>query len=306
MLDIKGLHIRAALFSAIRMFFTERDFLEVDTPLRQPVIIPENNIIPLTSEGQYLQTSPELCMKRLLANGCEKIFQICPCFRKDERGRLHLEEFTMLEWYRAGADYSQLMDDCEQLFRHVARQLAGLLYEASGPKGSTSVACDLEESWLRLTVEEAFCRFCPISLDQALAGNRFEEMLVEFVEPHLGSQSPLFLYDYPVELASLARVKTDDPARVERFELYWRSIELANGFSELADANEQRARFLQEFHHIEQAGRQPAGMPERFLYDLGRFPSAAGIALGVDRLLMLLMGRQQIHEVVSFSPQDFL
>ena len=121
MLDIEGLHFRAALLAAIRHFFTGLGFLEVDTPLRQPVLIPESNIVPLTSEGQYLQTSPELCMKRLLAAGCTEIFQICPCFRKGERGRLHLEEFTMLEWYRVGADYRRLMADCEMLLRHIAR-----------------------------------------------------------------------------------------------------------------------------------------------------------------------------------------
>ena len=125
MLDPQGLRIRAALFSAVRLFFTAQGFLEVDTPLRQPVIIPESNIVPLTADGQYLQTSPELCMKRLLAAGCPRIFQICPCFRKDERGRRHLEEFTMLEWYRRDADYHALMTDCEDLLRSVARQIGG-------------------------------------------------------------------------------------------------------------------------------------------------------------------------------------
>lgn len=305
MLDIQGLRIRAALFSAIRLFFAERGFLEVDTPLRQPVIIPESNIIPLASEGQFLQTSPELCMKRLLAAGCEKIFQICPCFRKDERGRHHLEEFTMLEWYRTGTDYNQLMVDCESLLRHVAVRLTALVGEGIVARHPTPTGGDLAGPWPRLTVDEAFRRFSPVTLDQAMAERRFEEVLVEFVEPCLGMDSPVFLCDYPVEMASLARAKNDNPQRAERFELYWQGVELANGFSELTDAEEQRARFVHELRLIEQATGRPAGMPERFLSDLERLSSAAGIALGVDRLLMLFLARQQVDEVVSFSPRDF-
>ncbi len=305
MLDPQGLRIRAALFSAVRLFFTANGFLEVDTPIRQPVIIPESNIIPLAADGQYLQTSPELCMKRILAAGCSRIFQICPCFRKDERGRRHLEEFTMLEWYRRDADYHALMTDCEDLLQSVVGRLAEILPDLSVPEMSESGGLDLAAPWPRLTVEEAFRRYSPLSLDQAMAGDCFEEVLVEFVEPHLGVRSPVFLLDYPAELASLARKKAEEPARAERFELYLNGIELANGFSELTDADEQRQRFRHELDLIERSGRRPAGMPERFLDDLDRLPSAAGIALGLDRLLMLLMGQHEISEVVSFAPEDF-
>lgn len=305
MLDIEGLRFRAALFSAIRHFFTGQHFLEVDTPLRLPVIIPESNIIPLCSEGQYLQTSPELCMKRLLAAGCSEIFQICHCFRKDEKGRLHLEEFTMLEWYRLGADYHYLMTDCEMLFRTISRELATLPSDTAYARNCKGLAAVLDEPWQYLTLMEAFERFSPLSLDQAIRENCYEEILVEFVEPELGRQVPVFLYDYPREMASLAKARGDDPETAERFELYWRGIELANGFSELTDTNEQRARFLQEISVIEQRSGQHAGLPEKFLQDLPKIPSAAGIALGIDRLIMLLTGRQHIDDVVSFSPQDF-
>jgi lysyl-tRNA synthetase class 2 len=305
MLDPQGLRIRAALFAAVRLFFTTNDFLEVDTPLRQPIIIPESNIIPLIADGQYLQTSPELCMKRLLAAGSPRIFQICQCFRKDERGRRHLEEFTMLEWYRRDADYHALMTDCEDLLRSVAGRLAGMLPDTAGRERPAPVDLGLAAPWPRLTVEEAFRRYSPISLDQAMAGDCFEEILVEFVEPHLGMRSPVFLLDYPADMASLARRKADEPARAERFELYLNGIELANGFSELTDAGEQRQRFRHELDLIERSGRRSAGMPERFLDDLDRLSSAAGIALGLDRLLMLLMGRHEIGEVVSFAPEDF-
>ena len=305
MLDIEGLRFRAALFAAIRHFFTGQGFLEVDTPLRQPVIIPESNIVPLCSEGQYLQTSPELCMKRLLAVGCSEIFQICHCFRKDEKGRLHLEEFTMLEWYRLGADYHHLMTDCEMLFRAISRELATLRSATADAQHCKGLSAVLEEPWQYVTVAEAFNRFSPLSLVQAIRDNCYEEILVEFVEPELGRQVPVFLYDYPRPMASLAKTRADNPETAERFELYWRGIELANGFSELTDTNEQRARFLQELNAIEQRGGQHAGLPERFLQDLEKIPSAAGIALGVDRLIMLLAGRQHIDDVVSFSPKDF-
>ena len=305
MLDITGLHIRATLLAAIRSFFRERGFLEVDTPLRQPVILPESTIVPLAAEGQYLQTSPELCMKRLLAAGCTRIFQICPCFRKNEKGRYHLEEFTMLEWYRTGADYRQLMEDCEDLFRHVVE----VLIESSGmgivlPEHA-KITRNIQRDWPRLTVAEAFARFSPVALDRALTDDRFDEILVEHIEPHLGQQSPEFLCDYPRPLASLARVKSDDPETAERFELYWQGIELANGFSELTDVHEQRSRFLHELSLIERQGRQHAGLPEVFLNNLAGIASAAGIALGVDRLLMLLTGKSRIADVVTFSSEDF-
>lgn len=305
MLDIKGLRFRAALLSAIRRFFTGQGFLEVDTPLRLPVIIPESNIVPLTSDGQYLQTSPELCMKRLLAAGCTEIFQICPCFRKDEKGRHHLEEFTMLEWYRTGTDYRQLMADCEELFRYIVQDLIRNSSVAAEGALFSRIAADIEKPWQRMTVAEAFDRFSPMPLSGILQEDRFEEILVEFVEPELGRQSPVFLCDYPHAMASLARVKVDDPGTAERFELYWQGIELANGFSELTEPDEQRSRFLHEISLIEQRGGVHAGLPEAFLGDLARMPVSAGIALGVDRLLMLLMGRERIADAVSFSQQDF-
>ncbi len=306
MLDRQGLHLRAALFASIRDFFTSRGFLEVDTPLRQPVIIPESNIVPLIAEGQYLQTSPELCMKRILAAGCDKIFQLCPCFRKGERGRLHLEEFTMLEWYRRDADYRQLMDDCECLLNEV---VDGMVGESTGtaPGGEDGALgrFELARPWPRLSVDEAFRRYSPLSLERSMADDCFEEMLVEHVEPKLGCAKPLFLYDYPVEMAALARKKPGDPNRAERFELYLHGVELANGYSELTDAGEQRQRFAAELGRMEKMGLVHGGMPERFLADLERLPAAAGIALGVDRLFMLLAGYGEIGRAVPFGPEDF-
>jgi len=306
MLDFQGLQMRAALFSLIRSFFDGRGFLEVDTPLRQPVIIPESTILPFSVDGQYLQSSPELCMKRLLAAGCSRIFQICSCFRKGEAGRLHQEEFTMLEWYRAGRDYSSLMTDCEDLLRFILQNLESCKKDRSAgclQKGFSETV--LVSPWVRVSVVEAFDSFSPVSLTAALEKGRFDEMLVEHIEPNLGFGSPAFLYDYPAELASLARCRSDNPRVAERFELYIDGVELANGFSELTDSLEQRARFLEEICVMEKDGRSGVGMPERFLDDLQKLDSAAGIAMGVDRLFMLLMGYDSLAESVSFHPGDF-
>lgn len=306
MLDTEGLQIRAAFFRLIRSFFYHHGFLEVDTPLRQPVYIPESNITPVTSEKEFLQTSPELCMKRLLAAGNSKIFQLCHCFRKEEKGRLHLEEFQMLEWYRTGADYHQLMFDCELLLRFLLLNLAEFQTSKSMGGESFFSGIDIDDDWQRLTVADAFSRYSPIPMQQALQEKKFEEMLVEYIEPHLGTVSPVFLYDYPVELGSLARIKADSPEVVERFELYLNGVEIANGFSELTDASEQRARFVREIALQNTIFGKEALMPERFLADLNQLDTAAGIALGLDRLIMVAMNCQKIAEVVTFSPEDFL
>ena len=306
MLDLQGLHIRAALFRFIREFFSQRDFLEVDTPIRQPVIIPECNIVPIMADGQYLQTSPELCMKRLLAAGCQKIFQICPCFRKDELGKNHLEEFIMLEWYRIDADYRHLMLDCEELLQYVVGRFADQFPEVCDQNGAVAEALRLLSAPTdRMTVAEAFDRFAPVTVDEALQQEIFEEMLVEFVEPELGKKGPFFLVDYPRELASLAKVDSSKSSVAERFELYISGIELANGFTELTDEKEQRQRFEKEIEFIRNQQGRVQAMPERFLEGLERLESATGIAFGIDRLLKLILGKDKISEVVTFHPGDF-
>jgi elongation factor P--(R)-beta-lysine ligase len=306
MLSLPELHLRAALLRFARAFFFGQGYIEVDTPVRQPVIIPERNISPFQADGWFLQASPELCMKRLLGSGCDKIFQICPCFREGEKGDRHLEEFLMLEWYRTGADYYDLMNDCEVFLRTLKENFMTqfvsqipLLNEGIFNNKNTA---DMNAAWERLTVKEAFTRYSPISLERGLELDRFDEILVEYVEPHLGVGSPLFLYDYPLEQASLAKTKESGVA--ERFELYINGVELANGFSELTDSCEQRQRFLDEFVHIEQSGRKKTDMPERFLSVLDGLDRAAGISFGLDRLLMLILGKKTLAEVVTFAPSD--
>ncbi|MGB3209905.1 MAG: EF-P lysine aminoacylase EpmA [Desulforhopalus sp.] len=305
MLGAKGLHFRATFFRLLRSFFYQHGFLEVDTPLRQPIYIPESNITPITSDNEYLQTSPELCMKRLLAAGSHKIFQICHCFRKEEKGRLHLEEFQMLEWYRTGADYHQLMEDCEALLRYLLDNLQDDQKPGSIVDGPFFSGVNFDGSWERLTVDEAFTRYSPIALKRALDEGIFDEVLVEYIEPHLGNAAPAFLYDYPLELGSLARKRADNPKVAERFELYINGIEIANGFSELTDAEEQRSRFVREIEIIKAITGRDVVLPERFLQDLEKLDAAAGIAMGLDRLIMIAMNCQRIEEVITFSPADF-
>jgi lysyl-tRNA synthetase class 2 len=299
MISSRHLKQRAAIIRAVRVFFEDRDYLEVDTPLRLPVLAPEIWIEPVISGGHFLQTSPELCMKRLLAAGHSRLFQICHCFRKGERGRFHLPEFSMLEWYRTGSDYHDLMDESEELIKSVVLECGG---RRLFPGLEELVAIDVP--FERLTVEEAFRRYAEGTVEKVLAAGRYEEVLVEQVEPHLGLGRPTFLYDYPASLASLARLKKDEPAVAERFELYLGGIELANGFSELVDPDEQRQRFIAERNLIFAAGRDPGPMPERFLQALTGMSAAAGIALGLDRLVMVLIGAESIDEVVGFVPEE--
>ena len=304
MLSVQGLQQRATLLQAVRTFFIDRGYIEVDTPIRLPVLLPEANILPIASDNWFLQPSPELCMKRLLARGCAQLFQICHCFRAGESGRLHHPEFTMLEWYHAGWDYIDLMGECEQLIHGLcvsSAGLSGLLPDGSIQRGDCLV--DTTPPWPRLTVAEAFRQYAGAEVLEVLARGCFDEVLVTEVEPQLGRESPVFLYDYPVALGSLARCRRDNPQVAERFELYIAGVELANGFSELVDAREQRQRFSAEIATMRTSGRM-ASMPELFLADLTRMHETAGIALGLDRLLMLLCGREQLADILPFIYEE--
>jgi lysyl-tRNA synthetase class 2 len=300
MLTESGLKKRATLIQAMRRYFIDRDYIEVDTPLRLPVLIPEAHNEPVESGDHFLQTSPEICMKRLLAEaGCRKIFQICKCFRNKERGDRHIPEFTMLEWYRAYSDYNALMDECEDFIIEVGRAL--------GHRGSVSVRgniVSLEKPWTRLSVADAFAQYAPVSMGRALEQNTFDEMLCRYIEPQLGMEKPVFLHDYPVALGALARCKKDNHSLAERFEIYIAGLELANGFSELTDQSEQQKRFETELQLIREQGRTIVELPRKFLASLPKIPDTAGIAVGVDRLAMVLFDAETIDQVVSFIPED--
>lgn len=293
------LRARARIIQEIRQFFIAGGYLEVETPLRIPAPAPESHIDPIPSDGWFLQTSPELCMKRLLSAGYERLFQICHCWREGERGSLHLPEFTMLEWYRAHGDYRDLMADCEALLAAVARATAGEPMVSF--RGHTF---DLSPPWERLPVREAFRRYCEIGADEALRTDCFDALMVEHIEPRLGWEKPTFLCDYPASRGALSRLKSDDPDTAERFELYLGGLELANAFSELTDPVEQRRRFTGELAYRAAQGRVMFPMPERFLDELASMPPAAGIALGIDRLVMLFCNAGTVDEVVAFPPEE--
>jgi lysyl-tRNA synthetase class 2 len=295
----KALAVRADIIREIRGFFHGEGFLEVETPLRIPAPAPESYIDAVPSVDWYLHTSPELAMKRLLAAGYDRIFQICRCWREGERGRLHLPEFTMLEWYRSDSDYQSLMDDCEGLISSVA-QAIGL--------GDTIVyqgkRIALGGRWERITVEEAFRRYTRYSMEEALKEGLFDDLMVAEIEPRLGLTAPVFIHDYPASRGALARLKADDPNVAERFELYIGGVEIANAFSELVDPEEQRSRFIREEEFRRSFGKKAYPMPERFLEELHHMPPAAGIALGLDRLVMVLLDASTIDEVVAFTPEE--
>ena len=294
-----ALQARATILQAIRLFFVDQGYLEVETPHRIPAPAPESHIDAVPSGSWFLHTSPELCMKRLLAAGYEKIFQICRCWRGEERGRLHTPEFTLLEWYRTESDYRALMEECEALIQSVAStvDLGNKLHF----RGQT---IDLTRPWERIPVEEAFQRYASVPMRRTLAEHNFDEVMVEKIEPRLGMSRPTFLYDYPAERAALARLKEGDPTLAERFELYIGGLELANAFSELIDAKEQRERFLAEQAYRRSLSKTPYPLPEKFLRELDTMPPSAGIALGVDRLVMVLLDTPTIDEVVAFTPEE--
>ncbi len=292
------LEIRALVLRAVRNFFWDAGYLEVETPIRIPAPAPEEHIDAPKSGEWFLHTSPELCMKRLLASGFQKIFQICRCFRSGERGHRHLPEMTLLEWYTANADYLDMMTQCERLIQYVVKSLGRdrLQYRGS--------VIDLVAPWERLTVADAFKHYGSLSLDQALENGRFDEILGLEIEPVLGKKQPVFLYDYPVACGALARCKAQDPMIAERFELYICGLELCNAFSELCDPVEQQARFDEALMQRAAAGKNPYPRPTRFLAALKDMPAAAGNALGIDRLVMLVSNCDKIDNVVTFIPEE--
>ena len=293
------LFLRARIINSIRRFFQSNRYLEIETPIRIPAPAPETHIDAVPSGNRYLHTSPEILMKRMMAAGLDRIFQICRCFRDGERGRKHLPEFTLLEWYRADADYHDLMEETEALIGSIAGEMGtGSLLTYQGH------VIDLSPPWKRLSVEQAFDEYASVSLETALLNERFDEIMGLEIEPELGIGRPLFLFDYPAACGSLARVKSDRPNMVERFELYIAGVELCNAFTELTDPTEQRTRFSAERLAREKAGKDPYPMPEKFLTTLENMPECAGNALGIDRLVMLLADTDRIDDVVAFTPES--
>lgn len=302
---------RAQLLARIRGFFADRNVLEVDTPTMASAGVTDvhlDNFItrfvgPGMADGQalYLQTSPEFHMKRLLAAGYGAIYQIAKAYRNEESGRLHNPEFTMLEWYRPGFDHHQLMDEMAALLQ--------LVLEVGPP--------------VRMSYQQAFMDtlgVCPLSAsldalrlaglglgaDDLLAREGHRDTLLQLlfalgVEPRIGQDVPCFVYDFPASQAALACINPNDARVAERFEVYFKGIELANGFHELTDAKEQRHRFERDNQERAERGLAQRPVDEYLLAALASgLPACAGVALGVDRLVMLALDAERLEQVIAF------
>ncbi|HUH85483.1 MAG TPA: EF-P lysine aminoacylase EpmA [Stellaceae bacterium] len=323
------LEARRRVIAAIRAFFAAEGFVEVETPALQvsPGLEPHLQAFATSldepgagARPRYLHTSPEFAMKKLLVAGVPRLFQLAHCFRNGERSATHHPEFTMLEWYRSDAGYRDLMRDCEALLRAA---LAAVGRRQFTWRGEVS---DPAQPWVYLSVAEAFHRYAAIDLLATApdpeapslellaaaarplsiaphAGDSWEDLFfrifLERIEPHLGNGAPAILYDYPLSMAALARAKPDDPRLAERFEVYVCGLELANAFGELTDPAMQRRRFVadQEKRRVRYGMAYP--IDEDFLAALAwGMPQSAGIALGLDRLVMLASGAPSIDDVL--------
>lgn len=324
-----NLKIRALVLTALRRYFGDQGFFEVETPALQVCPGIDRHIQPLKtslrgafeshSAVRFLHTSPEFSMKKLLAAGEQKIFQICHVYRDGEDGALHHPEFTLLEWYRAGKTYEALINDVQGLVM-AAAEAANVNEMRQG-----HLRADPTGPWLRMTVAEAFQKFAGLNLMAAggddlepapgpfiatarAAGVRcddgdrwddvFNRVMLDRVEPALASGPPALLTEFPSPVGALARTKPGDPSVCERVEAYICGIELANGFSELSDPDEQRSRFDRDRAAYEALYGEGPPIDDDFIAALGEMPDAAGMALGIDRLVMLLTGAPQIRDVL--------
>lgn len=329
-IDLHTAKTRSSITQKIRDFFVHANFLEVETPIMTPIPGMEPHLTPFETKltppsisfsnkqiPLYLNTSPELQMKKLLGSpeGFDNIFNITKVFRNGEmEGPLHNTEFTMLEWYRKNADYSDLMEDCENLIKSLA-QNSSITYQSS--------QIDLTTPWPRFTTNELFIKYCGLDLlenqdfptfqKNAVAKNfdtngcenwddLYFKIFLNHIEPELTKLNhPIFIYNYPASQAALAKKYPIEPFFAERFELYIKGIELANAFSELTDSKEQRERLIEEQNLRKTLGKTVLPIDEEFLAALDKITEpTAGIALGLDRLLMILLDKKSIEEVLLF------
>ena len=274
---------KQAVHCIIREFFLRNGFDEVVTPSLIPAPVPEAHIDFFDVNGQYLRPSPEIEMKILLSEGMSKIFQIGPCFRKGEVGRLHKEEFTMLEWYQVGADYNTIAKFAKEMLLYLANKLYSsdeIIFQ--GQK------VHLGGDWYEFSISELFEEFANITPEQAIEDETFEQVLVERIEQNLPHDRPVIVKDYPAHFAALAKLKNTNPAVAERWELYIAGIELANTYSELTDPEENLARFAKFAEERKQNKLPQVPVSDDFLNALKRgIPECAGSAMGLDRLAMI-------------------
>jgi len=329
--------VRGRVIRAIRSFFDAQGFEEVETPLlvAAPGMEPYLEVFETqlteargATYRAFLTTSPEYAMKKLLVAGVPKLYQLCKSFRNGEEvSQGHNPEFTILEWYRAQADYTDIMTDCEGLLAHIWYALHSDAPPGARPtltwRGRSIV---LDAPWERITVREAFARYAAVALDTVTTDEAmrailaakgyattaettweqgYHQVFLNEIEPYLGAITPTILYDYPAAMAALARRKADDPRYAERFEFYAFGVELGNAFSELTDAGEQEARLKAEQTERVTLGKTPYAYDTDFVAALrAGMPPAGGIAVGVDRLVMLFAGVDSIQETLWFPADE--
>ncbi|MBJ8419562.1 EF-P lysine aminoacylase EpmA [Acinetobacter courvalinii] len=313
--SIEALKARAAMYQKIRQFFAERQVLEVETPVLSKAGVTDVHLASVQVQRhihgklntQYLQTSPEFPMKRLLASGSGSIYQICKVFRDDEHGRKHNSEFTMLEWYRPGLDLKALMHETADL---LATCLAHRFGEIRPVILSYKHAFQdrLEINPLQATLKQLKDTAHRVGLNLDLGDDRLGYMdllFSHFVEPSLGFDAPVFLTDFPPEMASLAKVKQDEEGELvaARFEVYIEGLELANAYDELLDADVLASRFEADNAERAQQGLPVMPTDQYLLAALPHMPECSGIALGIDRLLMVVMNQVKIDQVIAFPAE---
>jgi lysyl-tRNA synthetase class 2 len=292
---VENLRLRAGLKNQMRLFFDTHDFLEVETPVRIAGPAPEEYIDCIEATGKFLRPSPELEMKVMLANGFQKIYQFGPCFRADEHGWKHREEFIMLEYYAVGCDYKQLQKFTTKLITQSLMKI----------KNSTQLTfhnevIDLAAEPEVITVNEAFKRYTSMDMFEADRLDMFDELMVCKIEPQLGRGRLTYLTDYPANRASLAQLSPSDNQVAERWELYIAGVELANAYGELTNGAEQLKRFEASRDFRKKRGAAEYGEPEAFNDILKRnaLPRCSGCALGFDRLVMIAADADDINEVI--------
>ena len=316
---MESLRLRARVLARVRDYFARAGVLEVDTPVLSPAGATDPALHsfrtryhgpgPLHGSSLYLQTSPEFPMKRLLAAGSGSIYQVCKVFRDGESGRRHNPEFTLLEWYRAGFDHFDLMDDVESLLRSVLEGLVPLdsvdhwsyrelFTEAAGVDPFTASADELRACLQSHAIDP------PVGLSPDDHDGWLDLLMTHIIEPRLGP-GLVFIRDYPASQASLARLRPGTPPVAARFEAYLNGVELANGYHELADAAEQGRRFEQDNATRVAQGLDPVLVDTRLLAALASgLPNCAGVALGIDRLLMVAAGSDALGDVIAFPLDD--
>ncbi|MCE2570597.1 elongation factor P--(R)-beta-lysine ligase [Motilimonas eburnea] len=309
--SIQALRQRAEIIQNIRTYFQQLGVLEVDTPAMSQASITDINLFPFISQyvgpgaavGQslYLQTSPEFHMKRLLAAGSGPIYQICKAFRNEESGRFHNPEFTMLEWYRPGFDDIALMDEVSDLLQLILNcdVPSRLTYQQAFEQYLQVDPLHADLSELKQLADKH--GFTDIAASETCKDTLLQLLFCMVIEPQIGQDAPCFVYHFPASQAALARLHSGDPRVAERFEVYYQGIELANGFNELTDAVEQRARFIADNAKRHATGKPQMPIDHLLLAGLEHgLPDCAGVALGIDRLVMLALGAEHIDQVMAF------